>query len=79
MNFETPSSSIAAAIPANSETTSPTLATISASSANAVTRMLNCSRINAPRPSPVYAPSRAHISCTTTRATVTRTMANSVR
>ena len=53
MYFETPSSSIAAAIPANSETTSPTLATISASSANAVTRMLNCSRISAPRPSPV--------------------------
>ena len=66
-------------MPANSDTTRPTLAMMRHSRAKAETRRLNSSRIRAARPLPVNAPSRAAISCTTTRPTVTRTMKNSGR
>ncbi len=66
-------------MPANSLTVSPALAMNRSTIAAAPLRSGNCSRINAPSPWPVYAPSRAHISCTTTSATVIRTMRNSIR
>ena len=50
----------------------------SAVTANAPMRSENCSRTSEMSPSPVYAPSRAHISCTTTSATVTSTMTKSI-
>ena len=75
----TPSSSNAAPIPANSETTSPVLASSTQNSATPVSRRLNSSRISAARPLPVCVPSRTAISCTSTSANVTRTMKNKVR
>ncbi len=65
-------------MPANSETTRPRFATSRASTANAPMRSENCSRTSEMSPSPVYAPSRADISWTTTSATVTSTMTNSI-
>ena len=49
----TPSSPNAAPIPANSETTSPVLASSTQPIASAVNRRLNCSRISAASPLPV--------------------------
>ena len=75
----TPSSSKAAPMPANSDTTRPVLASSTQNSATPVSRRLNCSRISAARPLPVCVPSRIAISWTSTRAKVTSTMKNSVR
>jgi len=66
-------------MPANSETTSPTLATTRQTTAKVALRSENCSRISETSPSPEYAPRRADISWTTTRATVTSTIRKSVR
>ena len=44
-----------------------------------VPRTENCSRMSPPSPSPEKTPSREHISWTTTRATVIRTIKNNVR
>ena len=49
----TPSSPNAAPMPANSDTTSPVLASSTQPSASAVNRRLNCSLISAARPLPV--------------------------
>src|ERR1700680_1149467 len=76
---ETPKISNAAPIPANSDTTSPRFATTRHTTANVAVRSENCSRISETRPSPEYAPRRADISCTTTSATVTSTIKNSMR
>ena len=65
-------------MPANSETTRPTLATTSATTAKVARRSGNCSRMSDISPSPVYAPRRADISWTTTRPTVTSTITNRV-
>ena len=74
----TPSSSKAAPMPANSDTTSPVLASSTQPSATPVIRRVNCSRMRAARPLPVCVPSRTAISCTSTSAMVTSTMKNSV-
>jgi hypothetical protein len=65
-------------MPANSETTRPRLAMRRQMMANAEARSGNCSRMSDMSPSPVCAPRRADISCTTTSATVTSTIRNSV-
>ena len=75
----TPSSSKAAPMPANSDTTRPVLASSTQPSASPVIRSVNSSRISAARPLPVWVPSRTAISCTSTSAMVTSTMKNSVR
>ena len=49
----TPSSPKAAPMPANSDTTSPVLASSTQLSATAVCRRVNCSRMRAARPLPV--------------------------
>ena len=51
-------------MPANSETTRPTLATTRQTRAKVAARRVNSSRIRAASPLPVKAPSRAAISCT---------------
>jgi hypothetical protein len=66
-------------MPANSDTTSPVLASSTQPSAIAVIRNVNSSRISAASPLPVWVPSRTAISCTSTSAIVTRTMKNRVR
>ena len=62
-------SSAAAPMPTNSENAVPRFATSSAATMNDVMRMPKCSRTSSDSPMPVTAPSRAHISCTTTSAT----------
>ena len=66
-------------MPANSETTRPTLARIRQTRAKVAARRVNSSRMRAASPLPVKAPRRAAISWTQTRATVTSTMKNRVR
>jgi len=73
------SNSKAAAIPANSDTTRPRLAAMRQTTAKRPRRRLNCSRMSETSPSPVWTPSRADISCTTTSATVTSSMTKRVR
>ena len=53
-------------MPANSVTTSPTLAMAKARTAKAESRRENCSRISAASPLPVWAARRATISWTQT-------------
>ena len=67
----------AAAMPLNSATVVPKLATRRASMANAVTLRLNFSRMSAARPLPVTAPIRAPISCVTARMGVISTSSHS--
>ena len=77
MYRDTPKISIAAPMPANSETTRPRFATSRQTTANAPIRSENSSRTSDIRPSPEYAPSRAAISCTATSAAMISTQMNS--
>ena len=70
MKRGTPNSSVAAAMPTNSETVTPPLAISSASMTNAVQRTPKRSRIRSASPLPVTAPMRAHISWTIPRLIV---------
>jgi hypothetical protein len=67
------------AIPPNSVTIKPMLATAKAVTAKAVMRSGNSSRMRAASPLPVCTANRATISCTTTYAMVIRTIKNKVR
>ncbi len=73
-----PKSSDAAAMPANSEMVTSTLAMSSVSMAKAAPRTPKRSRIKSESPLPVMAPMRAHISCTTERLTVMMTSTQSI-
>ena len=66
-----PNSSRLEATPANSATALPKFVTSTAIITMKVTRSPKCSRRRSASPLPVTVPMRAHISCTTTSATVT--------
>ena len=61
----TPNSCMPEAMPANSESVTAVLETISANIANAERRTPYCSRMSAAKPLPVTQPMRAAVSCTT--------------